>query len=87
MEPTGRTTSVDEAEVARFSAMAAEWWDPKGKFKPLHKFNPARLGYFKAEICRHFGRDPKALDALKGISLIDIGCGGGLVAEPMAKRV
>jgi 2-polyprenyl-6-hydroxyphenyl methylase/3-demethylubiquinone-9 3-methyltransferase len=85
MEPTGRTTSVDEAEVARFSAMAAEWWDPKGKFKPLHKFNPARLGYFKAEICRHFGRDPKALDALKGISLIDIGCGGGLVAEPMAR--
>lgn len=85
MEPTGRTTSVDEAEVARFSAMAAEWWDPKGKFKPLHKFNPARLGYFKAELCRHFGRDPKALDALRGISLVDIGCGGGLVAEPMAR--
>lgn len=84
MSRTG-TTSVDEAEIARFSAMAAEWWDPTGKFKPLHKFNPARLGYFKAEICRHFGRDGQALDALKDLTLVDIGCGGGLVAEPMAR--
>lgn len=85
MSRTGTTTSVDEAEIARFSAMAAEWWDPKGKFKPLHKFNPSRLGYFKAEICRHFGRDANALDALAGLSLVDIGCGGGLVAEPLAR--
>lgn len=85
MSRSGTTTSVDEAEIARFSAMAAEWWDPTGKFKPLHKFNPARLGYFKAEICRHFGRDEKALDALAGLTLVDIGCGGGLVAEPLAR--
>jgi 2-polyprenyl-6-hydroxyphenyl methylase/3-demethylubiquinone-9 3-methyltransferase len=85
MTPTGRTTSVDDAEIARFSAMAAEWWDPTGKFKPLHKFNPARLGYFRAEIGRHFGRDQTSVDALAGLTVVDIGCGGGLVAEPLAR--
>jgi 2-polyprenyl-6-hydroxyphenyl methylase/3-demethylubiquinone-9 3-methyltransferase len=85
MQPTAGTTSVDEAEIARFSAMAAEWWDPKGKFKPLHTFNPARLGYFKAELCRHFGRDGDGLDALNDLAILDIGCGGGLVAEPLAR--
>ena len=77
--------TIDEDEVARFSAMADEWWDPTGKFKPLHKFNPVRLAYIKQEVCRKFGRDPKAADAFKGLRFLDIGCGGGLLSEPMAR--
>ncbi|MEM5583776.1 MULTISPECIES: bifunctional 2-polyprenyl-6-hydroxyphenol methylase/3-demethylubiquinol 3-O-methyltransferase UbiG [unclassified Roseibium] len=80
--PTG---TIDSAEVARFSAMADEWWDPTGKFKPLHKFNPVRLAYIKQEVCRQFGRDPKSSDAFKGLRFLDIGCGGGLLSEPMAR--
>lgn len=79
------TGTIDEDEVARFSAMADEWWDPTGKFKPLHKFNPVRLAYIKQEVCRKFGRDPKASDAFKGLRFLDIGCGGGLLSEPMAR--
>ncbi|WP_075217237.1 bifunctional 2-polyprenyl-6-hydroxyphenol methylase/3-demethylubiquinol 3-O-methyltransferase UbiG [Mongoliimonas terrestris] len=78
-------TTVDPAEVERFSRMAAEWWDPKGKFKPLHKFNPVRLGYLKREVSAHFGRDARALDAFAGLRILDIGCGGGLVSEPLAR--
>lgn len=81
--------SIDPAEIARFSAMAAEWWDPQGKFRPLHKFNPVRLGFIRDRICAHFGRDslPKSDSGspLKGLRLLDIGCGGGLVSEPMAR--
>jgi 2-polyprenyl-6-hydroxyphenyl methylase/3-demethylubiquinone-9 3-methyltransferase len=66
--------------------MADEWWDPNGKFRPLHKISPARLAFFRQQICRHFGRDESEGAALDGLSLIDIGCGGGLVAEPMAKQ-
>lgn len=87
MTGTAEATSgtIDSAEVARFSAMAEEWWDPTGKFKPLHKFNPVRLAYIKQEVCRHFGRDAKAADAFKGLRFLDIGCGGGLLSEPMAR--
>ncbi len=77
--------SVDAAEVERFARLSAEWWNPRGKFRPLHKFNPVRLAYIKREIAARFSRDDRALDALKGLSLIDIGCGGGLIAEPLAK--
>ena len=77
--------SVDQAEVDRFSAMAKEWWDPNGKFKPLHRFSPVRLAYIKREVCRHFGRDERAADAFAGLGFLDIGCGGGLVSEPMAR--
>jgi len=77
--------TIDSDEVARFSAMAEEWWDPTGKFKPLHKFSPVRLAYIKRELCRQFGRDPKAADAFKGLRFLDIGCGGGLLSEPMAR--
>ncbi|WP_428644479.1 bifunctional 2-polyprenyl-6-hydroxyphenol methylase/3-demethylubiquinol 3-O-methyltransferase UbiG [Roseibium sp.] len=77
--------TIDSEEVARFSAMAEEWWDPTGNFRPLHKFNPVRLTYIKQEVCRHFGRDPKAADAFKGLRFLDIGCGGGLLSEPMAR--
>jgi 2-polyprenyl-6-hydroxyphenyl methylase / 3-demethylubiquinone-9 3-methyltransferase len=76
-------SSVDEAEVAKFSAIAAEWWDPTGKFAPLHKFNPVRLGFIRGEAASHFGRDAKSLRPFEGLSLLDIGCGGGLLSEPM----
>ncbi|MEJ8475741.1 bifunctional 2-polyprenyl-6-hydroxyphenol methylase/3-demethylubiquinol 3-O-methyltransferase UbiG [Roseibium algae] len=87
MAEANKTTegTVDEAEVARFSAMAAEWWDPTGKFKPLHKFSPVRLSYIKEAVCKQFDRDPKAPDAFKGLRFLDIGCGGGLLSEPMAR--
>jgi 2-polyprenyl-6-hydroxyphenyl methylase/3-demethylubiquinone-9 3-methyltransferase len=78
-------STIDQAEVDRFSAMAAEWWDPTGKFKPLHKFNPVRLEYIRDRACRRFGRDPKAHRPLEGLRVLDIGCGGGLLSEPMAR--
>lgn len=71
--------------MAKFSAIAAEWWDPTGKFAPLHKFNPVRLGFIRTEAGAHFGRDPKSLTPFEGLSLLDIGCGGGLLSEPMAR--
>jgi len=77
--------TVDSDEIARFSAMAAEWWDPTGKFRPLHKFNPIRLAYIRDAVCARFGRDPRASRALEGLSVVDIGCGGGLLAEPVAR--
>jgi 2-polyprenyl-6-hydroxyphenyl methylase/3-demethylubiquinone-9 3-methyltransferase len=76
---------VDDAEVARFSAMAAEWWNPRGKMAPLHKFNPVRLAYIRDLACRHFDRDAKRLDCLQGLRILDIGCGGGILSEPLAR--
>ena len=80
----GKTT-IDPDEVEKFSAIADEWWDPFGKFKPLHKFNPVRLAYIRDGACAHFSRDPQAKKPLEGLRLLDIGCGGGLVAEPMRR--
>ena len=77
--------SIDPADVARFSAQAAEWWDPKGPFAPLHRFNPARLKFVRDRAAAHFGRDVRTRAPFKGLSLIDIGCGGGLIAEPMRR--
>lgn len=82
--PAGAGT-VDPDEVARFSAIAAEWWDPTGKFGPLHRFNPVRLGFIRERVCTHYGRDPKALHPFAGLRLLDIGCGGGLLSEPMRR--
>jgi 2-polyprenyl-6-hydroxyphenyl methylase/3-demethylubiquinone-9 3-methyltransferase len=82
---TQSAASIDPAEIARFSAMAAEWWDPQGKFRPLHKFNPVRLQFIRDRIATHFRRDPQADSPLAGLRLLDIGCGGGLVSEPMAR--
>lgn len=79
------THTIDPAEVEKFSKIADEWWDPFGKFKPLHKFNPARLAYIRDALCAHFGRDPRAKRPLEGLRLLDVGCGGGLVAEPMTR--
>ena len=78
-------TSIDVAEVEKFSRLAAEWWDPRGKFWPLHAFNPVRLGFIREFAAEHFGRDPRALRPFEGLRLLDIGCGGGLVSEPMAR--
>jgi 2-polyprenyl-6-hydroxyphenyl methylase/3-demethylubiquinone-9 3-methyltransferase len=78
-------TSIDPDEVARFSEWAAEWWDPHGKFAPLHRFNPVRLGFIREQALARFGRDPKARRPFEGLTLLDIGCGGGLLAEPMAR--
>ena len=80
-----RRTTVDPAEVEKFSKIAAEWWDPLGKFKPLHKFNPVRLAYIRDMACLHFDRDRRAKKPLEGLSLLDVGCGGGLVCEPMRR--
>ncbi len=81
---TGETT-VNPAEIEKFAAIADEWWDPFGKFRPLHKFNPVRLAYIRDGVCAHFGRDRRAKKPMEGLRLIDIGCGGGLVAEPMRR--
>jgi len=75
--------SIDPDEVARFSAIADEWWDPRGKFAPLHRFNPVRLAFIRDRALAHFGRDPKARRPFEGLRVLDIGCGGGLLAEPM----
>ncbi|SFO94674.1 bifunctional 2-polyprenyl-6-hydroxyphenol methylase/3-demethylubiquinol 3-O-methyltransferase UbiG [Tranquillimonas alkanivorans] len=79
------TTTIDASEVAKFEAMAAEWWDPNGKFKPLHMLNPCRLDYICAQIAAEFGRDLSTGTPFDGLRLLDIGCGGGLLAEPMAR--
>ena len=79
------TSSIDTAEVAKFESMAAEWWDPEGKFKPLHMMNPVRLDYITRQIAAEFGRDLKAPRPFEGLRLLDIGCGGGLLSEPMAR--
>ena len=78
------STSSPE-EVARFTAMAESWWNPDGKFKPLHRFNPVRLGYLRRVLAAHFNRDAQLLSPFDGISLLDIGCGGGLLSEPLAR--
>ena len=78
-------TTVDPAEVAKFEAMAAEWWDLNGKFKPLHMLNPCRLDYITTQIAGEFDRDLKSDAPFKGLRILDIGCGGGLLAEPMAR--
>ena len=79
------TNTVDPSEIAKFEAMAAEWWDPTGKFKPLHMMNPVRLEYITSQIATEFDRDLKADKPFAGLRILDIGCGGGLLCEPMAR--
>jgi 2-polyprenyl-6-hydroxyphenyl methylase/3-demethylubiquinone-9 3-methyltransferase len=85
MDSATNPTSIDPAEVERFSAMAEEWWDPQGKFKPLHRFNPVRLAFIRDEAARRFGRHIAGRRPFEGLRLLDIGCGGGLLCEPMAR--
>ena len=85
MAETARTTTVDPAEIVRFSRIAEEWWDPKGKFAPLHQLNPVRIGYLRDRAAAHWQRDALSGSPLDGLDLLDIGCGGGLLCEPMAR--
>jgi 2-polyprenyl-6-hydroxyphenyl methylase/3-demethylubiquinone-9 3-methyltransferase len=78
-------TTIDSGEIAKFAAMADEWWDPAGKFRPLHKFNPVRLAYIRDWALKHFGRDETLMRPLEGFRVLDIGCGGGLLTEPLAR--
>lgn len=82
---TTMTNTIDAAEVAKFEAMAAEWWNPHGKFKPLHQMNPCRLSYITDQIAAEFNRDMSAPRPFAGLRILDIGCGGGLLSEPMAR--
>ncbi len=81
----GRDTTIDAREVERFARIAPDWWDPRGPMAPLHKLNPVRLGYIRDQTAAHFGGDPKTLDCLKGLHILDIGCGGGVLSEPLAR--
>ncbi|MDB5530116.1 MAG: ubiG [Devosia sp.] len=78
-------TTINDAEVAKFTAMAEEWWDPKGKFKPIHKFNPVRLAYIREHVLTHFHLDGSVMRPLEGLTILDVGCGGGLLCEPLAR--
>ena len=78
-------TTVDPEEVAQFEALAAEWWDPTGPFKPLHEYGPVRVGFIRDQLCAHYDRDPIASAPLEGLSIVDIGCGGGLLCEPLSR--
>lgn len=78
-------TTIDPEEVARFEALGEEWWDPKGKMAPLHAINPVRLSFLRDVLVRRFGHDPRAMRPLKGLRILDIGCGGGLLSEPLAR--
>jgi 2-polyprenyl-6-hydroxyphenyl methylase/3-demethylubiquinone-9 3-methyltransferase len=78
-------SSIDTAEIERFSRLASTWWDPRGPMAPLHKLNPVRLGYIRDKATAHFDRDPKKLDCLKGLRMLDIGCGAGILSEPLAR--
>ena len=77
--------TVDDREIARFTAMADSWWDPNGNFKPLHRLNPARIGYLRDRLSAHFSLDAKSLTPFSDLRILDIGCGGGLLSEPMAR--
>ena len=78
-------STVDAREIAQFAAIADAWWDEEGAFKPLHRLNPVRLRYIRDRLCAHFGRDPEAPKPLSGLRLVDVGCGGGLLCEPMTR--
>jgi 2-polyprenyl-6-hydroxyphenyl methylase / 3-demethylubiquinone-9 3-methyltransferase len=80
-----RATTIDEGEVERFSRLSAEWWNPEGKFKPLHKFNPVRLAYLREEISGNFGSDLNSTRPFEGLRILDVGCGGGLICEPLSR--
>ncbi|MEE2932333.1 MAG: bifunctional 2-polyprenyl-6-hydroxyphenol methylase/3-demethylubiquinol 3-O-methyltransferase UbiG [Pseudomonadota bacterium] len=83
--PSQFDRTIDADEINKFAAMAEEWWDEDGKFKPLHKLNPVRITFLKDHIAAHFSRNPLDLTPLSGLKILDIGCGGGLIAEPLTR--
>lgn len=78
-------SSIDAAEIEKFTAMAEDWWNPQGKFRPLHRFNPVRIGFIRDHAIRSFGQKKEEIGPLAGLSVLDIGCGGGLLCEPLAR--
>jgi len=82
---SSQTGSANLQDVARFTAMAEAWWDPAGKFRPLHQLNPVRVQFILDTVCKHFGLDPKAEKPFQGLDVLDVGCGGGLLSEPIAR--
>src|SRR6516165_9731476 len=85
MQRQGRASTVDQDEIERFSRIAGQWWDARGPMAALHKFNPVRLAYIRDRSAAHFGRDANRLDSLAGLRMLDIGCGGGILSEPLAR--
>jgi 2-polyprenyl-6-hydroxyphenyl methylase/3-demethylubiquinone-9 3-methyltransferase len=83
--PQPQTPTLDREEVARFARLSGQWWDERGPFRQLHRINPVRLTYIRDQLCRRFGRDAQGPASLAGLSVLDIGCGGGLVCEPLAR--
>ena len=80
-----KSSTINLKEIEKFSAISDSWWDENGKFKPLHKFNPVRISYIRSKIVEHFHLDPKSSKPFTNLKILDVGCGGGLVAEPMAR--
>jgi 2-polyprenyl-6-hydroxyphenyl methylase / 3-demethylubiquinone-9 3-methyltransferase len=85
MAEAPQTPTLDREEVARFARLSGQWWDERGPFRQLHRINPVRLTYIRDQLCRRFGRNAKGPASLAGLSVLDIGCGGGLVCEPLAR--
>src|SRR5437016_10110578 len=83
--PDRSSATLDAGEVDRFARLASEWWDPRGKFRALHKIGPARLGFLRDEMLRHFARAQAVMRPLEGLRVLDVGCGGGLICEPLAR--
>jgi 2-polyprenyl-6-hydroxyphenyl methylase/3-demethylubiquinone-9 3-methyltransferase len=83
--PAAPGSTVDPAEIAKFSKLSQEWWDPNGKMAPLHKINPLRLGFIRDAACRKFERNVRSLNCLAGLRILDIGCGAGLLCEPLSR--
>src|SRR3982751_5431363 len=83
--PQDQRSTVDAAEVAHFDALAQSWWDPHGDMRALHMINPVRLAFIRNAACRHFGRDAGKLDCLRGLRILDIGCGAAILSEPLAR--
>ncbi len=84
-QPPPGASNLDPEEIERFQRLAKAWWDPAGKFRPLHQIGPARLAFIRNELTRHFGRDNTGLRPLKDLAVLDVGCGGGLISEPLAR--
>lgn len=78
-------SSLKDSELAKFSAIADTWWDSEGPFKPLHRMNPTRLAFIRSTLCRHFGKDPSSARPFEGLKVVDVGCGGGILSEPLAR--